>query len=279
MLRQLLLAQRAQGGKVLALGLAVLLFLAGGIQQHLPPGRPGVVGGPHGHRAVGPHHGADVLVVRDALGIGQVGQVAVLGRIAGVGVQLGPVQLKQQLVLLLVEPHPEADVQLLAHLLCNAQQAAGLDLSGVGVGQTGRVAQLQAGPCGGPGHQTTQRVLHGKAAQGARADPLVEDAGGVLGVEDQLVIGFLGRHDAHEPVAADQPEITVRAAEGLQGGGVVELQLRPLHVAVDVVALRPDQRQPALDAAQQLQPVVIDAEALVPGCRQGGCDLSHWNPP
>ena len=36
------------------------------------------------------------------------------------------------------------DVQLLAHLLCNAQQAAGLDLSGVGVGQTGRVAQLQA---------------------------------------------------------------------------------------------------------------------------------------
>ena len=64
------------------------------------------------------------FIVRDALGIGQVGQVAVLRGVPGVGIQLWAVQLKQQLFGLLVEPHPEPDVQLLAHLFGDAEQAA-----------------------------------------------------------------------------------------------------------------------------------------------------------
>ena len=280
-LGQFLFSQRPQRGQIVLLALAVLLLFRGGVQIQFPPGRAGVAGGTHGDGAVRARHGHDVLVVGDALSVGQAGQVAVLRGVPGVGIQLGPVQLKQQLFGLLVEPHPEADVQFLTHLFGDAEQAAGLDLAGVGVSKICKHAQLQPRPCSRTGHKAAQGAFHRKTAQGLGADALVQDAGGVPGRDHELVFGAVGlrRADAHDAVGAGEPEVPVRAAQRLQVGGGVQLQLRTLHPAVHVVALRPDQRHPAFQPGQQVQLAVVDADALVAACGQGACPFSHCRPP
>ena len=265
---QLLLTQGPEAVQVGSLGLVLLLFAAGGVHQQFPTGSTHRLGGPYGDSALSPHHGAHVFIVGDALGVHQACQVAVVGGIPGIGVQLGAVQLEQQLLCAGGEPEPEPQVQFLAHLLDDAEQAAGLDLAGVGVGKAGLLAQGQARPVHGL-HQLPQGGLHPKALEGLGVHSLCQQAGSILAAQHQPMVCQPGRENPHEPIGATQPQIAVRAAQRLQSGGGLQLQLSPLDVGIKVIPLRPHQGHPAFDAAQQLQPTAVDTEALVAGGGQG----------
>ena len=106
----------------------------------------------------------------------------------------------------------------------------------------GQVAELDAGPRLHGRDQLAERRLCRKILQGLEAAALVEDVGCVAGRDHKAMVGGLSGAYSHEVLAAGQPKIPVGAAESLQAGGFMKLQLRPLHVLVGVVPLRPDQR-------------------------------------
>ena len=204
-LGQLLRAEGFQAFEVVALGLAAASGAAGGIHHQLTPGDSCCTLCAHRDGGVAAYHDHHILIIGRALGVGQVGKVAVLGRIAGVPVQQRAVQLEQQLFLCRVEPEPEADVQLLTYLLSHIQQTAGCGLAGVGVGDLGQVAELDAGPRLHGRDQLAERCLCRKILQGLEAAALVEDVGCVAGRDHKAVVGGLGGAYPHEVLAAYQP--------------------------------------------------------------------------